>query len=221
MEAMEYLASPFELKAVDAETGVFSGLGSTFNNLDLHREIVMPGAFAKSLKQTGPEGVAMLWQHDTHEPIGVWTEIAEDVRGLPVTGQLLIDASVPLADKAHTLMKAKALSGLSIGYRTVKDEIDRDTGVRKLIEIKLMEISPVTFPANPKARIRRVKGIGTDEITTKRELEDALRDAGFSNSVAAYVAAGWTPPARRDVEGEIGQLMHRIERAGQVLGTSI
>ena len=85
-----------EIKEVSAD-GTFTGYGSMFNNMDLDRDIIAPGAFSKSLQGKGPKKIKLLWQHDPAQPIGVWESMEEDARGLKVTGRLLINQNVPRA----------------------------------------------------------------------------------------------------------------------------
>lgn len=135
--------------------GTFSGYASLFGRPDLAGDLIEPGAFAKSLRARGASGIRMLWQHDPAEPIGVWTEIAEDARGLRVTGRLT--GEVARAREVTALMRAGAIDGLSIGFRTVKARTDRRTGIRHLIEVDLWEISVVTFPMLADARVGGMK----------------------------------------------------------------
>jgi HK97 family phage prohead protease len=124
-----------------------------FNLLDRGGDIVLPGAFKASLADWRKRKAQppMLWQHDPYTPVGVWTELAEDEKGLKVTGELILD--VPQAAAARALCLAGAVKGLSIGYRTIDYEIDRKTGVRKLKKLELWEVSLVTFPMLPEAQI--------------------------------------------------------------------
>ncbi|MEJ1157995.1 HK97 family phage prohead protease [Prosthecomicrobium sp. N25] len=142
------------LSSVDAD-GTFVGYASLFGAVDLARDVVEPGAFAASLARRGASGVKMLWHHDPAEPIGRWLEIREDARGLKVRGRLLTE--VARAREALALMRAGVLDGLSIGFRTVKGRAEPKAGVRRLIEIDLWEISLVTFPMLPAARVSAVK----------------------------------------------------------------
>ncbi len=135
--------------------GVFSGYASLFDKVDLARDRVMRGAFRQTLARRGAAGIRMLWQHDPTEPIGVWTLIEEDHKGLFVRGRLLMD--VARGREALALMQQGALDGLSIGFRTSKARKDPRSGVRELTEIDLWEISLVTFPMLPEARVARVK----------------------------------------------------------------
>ena len=138
-----------------AADGTFTGHASLFGIEDLAHDVVEPGAFRATLARRGVAGVKMLWHHDPAEPIGRWLDIREDERGLFVRGRILAD--VARGREALALMRAGVLDGLSIGFRTVKGRRDRATGVRRLAEIDLWEISLVTFPMQPRARIASVE----------------------------------------------------------------
>ncbi len=177
---MDRLAFDLEMKLAggDSVTGAVEGYASVYGILDRGGDIVMPGAFKQSLadwrrKKAMPP---MLWQHDSGIPVGVWSELAEDDKGLRVKGSLVLD--VPAAAAARALMMAGAVKGLSIGYRTLDDEIDRQTGVRRIKKAELWEVSLVTFPMLPEAQITGVKSIDD------RSLEQALRDEGLSHREA-------------------------------------
>lgn len=184
----KYIERPFELKSI-ANDGTFKGYGSVFGEVDSYRDIVLPGAFNKSIAADfGAKGrkVPMLWQHRAAQPIGIYTEIKEDAHGLYVEGE--INMEVQQGKEAHSLMKQGALSGLSIGYETITEEWDKDNRVRKLHEVKLWEISPVTFPAGDTARISSVKSF--DELVTLSDCEKFLRDAAdLSQKEAATLIA--------------------------------
>ncbi len=185
------------LRSVEAD-GSFIGYASLFDAPDLAGDVVAPGAFADSLARRGPDGVRMLFQHDPAEPIGVWTGLREDDRGLLATGQLTLDAS--RGREVLSLMRAGALDGLSIGFTTRKSRRDPKTGLRRLIEVDLWEISVVTFPLLPQARVGAVKS-ARGRLPTTREFERWLtRDAGFSRAEArTVIAAGFrTLKAQRD-----------------------
>ena len=132
---------------IDAD-GRFAGYASLFNKLDSGGDVVMPGAFAKSLGKRR-DRIRLLFQHDPKEPVGTWESIAEDAQGLFVTGRLV--PGVPRAEALKRLIADGALDGLSIGFRTVK--ATREGGARKLWQIDLFEISIVTFPMMEDARI--------------------------------------------------------------------
>lgn len=174
--------APLELKNLDADgEGTFNGYGSVFSVKDTYADVVMPGAFTRTLTEAMSKGrmPAMLWQHDYTQPIGVWTEMSQDERGLRVKGQLAINTRA--GRDAYELMKLKALDGLSIGYRTRKYVWDETSKVRQLTDVDLLEVSPVVFPANEAARVQAVKA---DAEPTIRVVEGILRDAGLSRSEA-------------------------------------
>ncbi|WFR96230.1 HK97 family phage prohead protease [Rhizobium tumorigenes] len=135
--------------------GSFSGYASVFGEVDLGSDRVERGAFARSLATRGASGIRMLFQHDPSEPIGAWKTIREDERGLYVEGQLA--DGVARAREVHQLLKNSALDGLSIGFRTVRARTDAKSGVRRILEADLWEISVVTFPMLPSARVQNVK----------------------------------------------------------------
>lgn len=175
-----------QIKAT-GDDGTVEGYGSVFGVRDNYDDVIAKGAFAASLKAHKAEGTmpAMLWQHDADKPIGIWTEMVEDEKGLRIKGQLALETVK--GKEAHALLKMGALNGLSIGFMSKQWTYDRDTEVRTLTEIDLWEVSLVTFPANEKARVTNVKS--ADEMATPKDAEKALRDAGFSKSDAtAFVS---------------------------------
>lgn len=175
-----------ELETKADENGVFEGYASVFGTEDRGGDTVVRGAFAACLATTPVNRIKMLWQHDTHEVIGHYTELKEDERGLYFKGQLALD--VQKAREAHALMKVNAIDSVSIGYRTIRSERNDDDWTRKLLEIDLWEISVVTFPQLPEALISGVKGRVVPD--TERKLEDFLRDAGgFSRAQAKAIVA--------------------------------
>lgn len=165
-----------ERKFIRADAGLLvegarvSGHASVFGVADRGGDVVLPGAYAASLRRMAAEGrrVKMLWQHDPAEPIGVWDEVAEDGRGLRVAGRLLTELA--RGREAAALLAAGAIDGLSIGYRTLRAERD-GKGRRLLAEIDLWEVSLVTFPMLPEARVA-AKGEGA-----LHEMAAALRAA--------------------------------------------
>jgi HK97 family phage prohead protease len=185
----------FAFKAEDVkDDGTFSGYGSVFGNLDSYREIVLPGAFKDSLKAIKAAGdpLPMLWQHKTDQPIGGYTSLSEDSKGLLVEGFLLKD-EVQQAKEAYALMKARIVKGLSIGYYVEQDSYNEKDDIRSLIKLDLREISPVTFPANTAAQVDNVKSalslmLKTGQLPSIQDFEDFLREAGFSKSQAVAIA---------------------------------
>lgn len=131
--------------------GYFSGYASIFGEPDQGGDVVMPGAFQRSLAKKGRTDVRLLFQHDPKEPIGRVLRIEEDAVGLRIEGQLFPD--VPRAKALISLICGHALNGLSIGFRTEKAKKNSRTGHRHLLEVDLWEISIVTFPMMERARI--------------------------------------------------------------------
>lgn len=178
-----------DVKSVQ-DDGTFSGYGSVFGNEDSQGEIVARGAFADSLVEIRAKGrpVPVLWQHRSGQPIGVYTSLKEDGTGLYVEGRLLKD-DVRQASESYALLKAGAVSGLSIGYYVRGSSFDEKTGIRTLEKLDLVEISLVTFPANDDARVDAVKAkIAHGELPSLIEFERFLREAGFSKTKAAVIA---------------------------------
>ncbi len=163
------------------EAGSIEGYGSVFDVTDNGGDVVAAGAFTRSL-QTGRK-VKMLAQHSPDHVIGVWDDVSEDGNGLRVKGRIL--TSVERGREAYELVKAGALDGLSIGYRTVKSVMKNN--IRVITQADLFEVSLVTFPMNELARIDAVKAADMSE----REFERILtQDAGISRSVARRLMAG-------------------------------
>ncbi|MGB0800059.1 MAG: HK97 family phage prohead protease, partial [Planktomarina sp.] len=131
---------------------VIEGYASFFGKPDQGNDVVSAGAFQASLTRlkTADRSVKMLWQHDPTQPIGVWDEIREDNKGLYVRGRLL--PQVAKSQEAASLLAAGAIDGLSIGYRTLKAKKNSE-GQRLLTELDLWEVSLVTFPMLPDARV--------------------------------------------------------------------
>jgi HK97 family phage prohead protease len=170
MEQKRFAINDLEVKE-DGDARTLEGWASVYDYVDSQKDVVVRGAFAKSLKSGKP---AMLWQHDQASPIGVWDVAEETDKGLLVRGRILDTA---LGNDAYKLAKAGAVKGLSIGYTPKRQEFDRDKGTRKLLEVEFHEVSLVTFPANDRAKVTRVKS-HDGALMTEREFEDFLRDVG-------------------------------------------
>lgn len=200
-----------EQRAV-GDTGTIEGYGSVFNVVDDWDDIIAPGAFTATLAAHKAAGTmpAMLWQHEDDEPIGIWTEMVEDSRGLRVKGQLCME--IPEGKKAHALLKMGALDGLSIGFIPRKWSLDDTPGVRTLLEVDLWEVSPVTFPANGMARVDGVKSTPTS-INTIRDAERALRDAGLSaeQAKATLALVKRSAQAEREADQDVQRAMRAAE----------
>lgn len=177
----------------EAEAGTIEGYASTFGGSpDSYGDIIAPGAFAASLAKHRREGTSplMLWGHDAYSPpIGNWTDMAEDGKGLWVKGD--IDLDDPMGARVHRALKRRSMKGLSIGYETKQFESDpKRPGVRTLTEVDLWEVSPVNFPAQVRASVETVKSYLKDGgLPDLREFEETLRELGFSKSQAVTIAS--------------------------------
>ncbi len=166
----------FDAEMTVIEGTKIEGYASLFGACDQGGDVVAQGAYARSLKRLSADGraVKMLWQHDPALPIGIWDEVREDARGLYVKGRLL--ESVEKGREAAALIAAGAIDGLSIGYRTLK-AAKNDKGQRLLQDLELWEVSLVTFPMLPSARVA-AKG-EAPEADGWCDLAQVLEDARF------------------------------------------
>jgi uncharacterized protein len=212
------LEAKFEIKQLN-EAGELEGYAAVFGNVDLGGDVIEPGAFTKSIEETGGQ-VPILWQHDRYEPIGVSTKLEQDRYGLRVKGQLNMD--VQRAREARSLLQQGALQGLSVGYKAVKKSTVN--GARHLKEMALKEFSPVVFPMNELA-LAQVKADGDvvwDPDSTmaalQRGVAQALNPPGkYTYWVRDIAAAGdsalvssydddveaWVVPFTVDADGNV------------------
>src|SRR6185437_7491887 len=158
-----------DIKAI-GDDGSFEGYGSVFGNVDSYGDIVDKGAFEKTLKDRAGK-VRLLWQHDSREVIGVFTELSEDSVGLKFKAQLNLD--VQRGKEAYSLLKQGAIDGMSIGYITIRSAPNAaQASITHLSEVKLYEISLVTFPANEEATVTAVKcQTAFDELTEEQRVK--------------------------------------------------
>lgn len=166
------------------EDGFFSGYLAVFDNVDSHGDVIRKGAFLKTIEAWKLKGKypAIFWDHNPSEPIGIFTLMQEDDKGLYVEGWLLIK-DVPRAQATYALMKVGAIDGMSIGYITKLFKRDPKTNIRELLELELVEGSIVAFPSNPETLINSVKSkLDEGELPTLPEFEKFLRESGFSKS---------------------------------------
>lgn len=184
----QHLNFQFEVKALSARE--FEGHGSVFRNVDLGGDVVVPGAFRRTLTKHQKDGSLpqMFWMHQPDKVAGKWLEMREDEKGLYTKGVL---ADTPLGNEMHTLLGMKAVRGLSIGYLPVDTDFDKD-GNRLIKEIDLWEVSLVSLAMNPLAMVESAKArlsASGEYIPTEREFERHLRNAGCSKSVARTIVA--------------------------------
>ena len=187
---LRHLGPPLEIKSVLPD-GTFEGYASLFNREDLGHDMILPGAFAESLKKRGTKGIKLLYQHDPAEPIGVWEKIGEDAKGLYARGRLLL--AVSRAREVHALLKEGALDGLSIGFKAITARRESKTGIRRIAKVDLWEISVVTFPMLPDARIAALKQrLPAPYTRSARQFESWLTSEGqfTRNEARAFLAHG-------------------------------
>lgn len=192
-DSPEHKALPFDFKDI-GDSGTFAGYASVYNTVDQGGDKILPGAFEKSLERqrVGGKTVKMLWQHDPSKVIGIWDSFKEDGHGLFGNGRIIKE--VQLGREAYALMAAKAMDGLSIGYRTLDAEYEQNErgSIRVLKELELMEVSVVTFPMNTDATVTDVK-----QLQTVGDVERILKTAGVPNNFAKLVAAYGLPEAMK------------------------
>lgn len=205
--ALKRKVRDFDLQVKEiSEEGEFSGYASVYDVIDSYREVVAPGAFAASLRKWAEKGrlPPALWQHNTREPVGPFTKMVEDQKGLYVEGRLLVN-DVQRAREARALMQAKAIGGMSIGFDVMLEEWDSKNKLLTLKEIDLWEVSIVTFPANEAAQVEAVKSMmagirDSGKLPTLKEFEGFLREAGFSRTEATAIASKGLVPLLREAE---------------------
>jgi HK97 family phage prohead protease len=199
---------PLDVKLAGGDAlGLIEGYGSTFGTVDSYGHAVAPSAFAKSLarhKATGSTP-AFLWSHDPSEPIGKFTDIREDTRGLYVRG--VINQGTQRGREALALLKSRDVTGLSIGFIPVSRRLEKN-GVVTLTEIELFEISAVAMPANPRARVIDVKG-----IENIRDYESFLSESGFPKAASRKLAVGGWRALNDDESNELEELAALVREA--------
>lgn len=202
-----------DVRADSAQAGTFSGYGAIFGNVDSYGDIIEKGAFANSLVEWRSKGKLpkMLLQHggwgigsEDMLPIGQWTSMSEDTKGLKVEGRLLA-MNTERGQLVYEGLKSGELDSLSIGFQTLemKEEIREGESYRILTEINLWEVSIVTFPANDRAKISSVKSLSLDQL---RELEGVLRDGGLSRSDCRAAVSVFKHWLQRDAGAPISTL---------------
>lgn len=186
------------------DQGQFEGYAATYGNIDRGGDICVAGCFDESLRARPIVKVKMLLHHDTRRVVGRWTDAVSDSKGLHVKGQLLLATND--GKETYELLKAEALDGLSIGYRTQESEYDRDEDIRRITKAELMEVSIVTFPMNEQAMVSMVKSFepAIDAVDTLSDAEKLLREAGraFSRKEAKDFVSVVRKIAQREAGGD-------------------
>lgn len=174
---MEFKSYQIQEKAVDMDARTIAGYAATWDK-DQVNDVIHFGAFAKSIREAFPaKRIKLLWQHS--EPLGMPVDMSEDEIGLKVSAKV---SKTRLGDEALELMRDGVVDRMSIGFTIPHGKSDYDDeGVRHIREAKLMEFSPVTFPANEAAVITGVKCIHDAisrgaKINDRQTLEKALGD---------------------------------------------
>lgn len=183
---MKTLTVPFEIKSLD-DAGHLEGIVSAYGKVDSYGDTIVRGAYSSSLTSLKASGRALplLYHHDPHRPIGVWTDLSE--RDVGLYGKAKLTMATRDAQEAHALAKDGALTGISIGYNVPTGGSIFNGKVRELHAVDLVEASLVTFPADSHARIASVKAIGG-----AGDIADLLREAGMSGRQAkAAAGAAW------------------------------
>jgi HK97 family phage prohead protease len=199
-------ASVFAPRATIDADGTVEGYASLFGELDQARDMMMRGAFAETLSTRGIRRVPMLFQHNPSEPVGIWLELREDHRGLFARGRLIPE--VVRGRELLSLLRAGAIDGLSIGFRTSKARIDPRTRIRRIYAVDLWEISIATFPMVAGARVRAVK---RSQARTRAEQEWA-RTNGRPNGTNATSLAGNPGPKGRPQAADAMGTLRALER---------
>jgi len=191
----EHKTIKFEVKEVNEETGVFEGYGSTFGGEpDSYGDVVDKGAFTKTIAE-GAKRIKILWNHQTLEPIGKPVELREDERGLFIKAKLSL--GVQRAREILALMKDGVINELSIGYDTITDAVVE--GVRHLKEVRLWDISPVSFAANPDAVLTNVKSGRVLSASNLEKVQSALE------ALQALIEAAQTEEPEKSTPPAVGE----------------
>lgn len=218
----EVITVEFKMEEQGDKKGTFTGHGSVFNNVDLGGDVIESSAFDNAMREG--KMPAMLYMHDMNEPIGNYTKMSIDQHGLKMEGEIWVDAGIPHANQAYKMMTTNGPKGLSIGY--IVDDAEMDSkGNRRIKSVKLLEVSPVLWPMNPKAEIISAKSAEKtllDAIEEKdiRTAEACLRDAGLSRKMSKKLLAdGWNgvvcdeqPEEKSDTLEILTKLLNHIKK---------
>ena len=155
---------------IDDSQGIVKGLGSVFGNIDSDGDIMMKGAFTKSIEENSHR-IKYLYQHRLDKPVGKMEELYEDKEGLHFVAKLALKTQ--LGKDVFEMIKAGVLTENSVGFQTINEKYDKVEKVNKITEVKLYEISAVTVAANPLAFIQEAKGLENEkEELMKGYIED-------------------------------------------------
>jgi HK97 family phage prohead protease len=202
---MSEIGFGFEIKAID-EAGYIAGIAAGYGNVDHGGDLIMPGALTKAI--AGRASVPMLLFHDHKRPVGSWGKFGESSAGLNVEGKIAMKSEA--GREAHALVESGALSGLSIGYKTLRHRFEGKT--RQLHELSLHEVSLVPVGMNERAVVTQIKSlVESGGMPSVREFEEFLRDAGgFSKSLATAIATKAAPHLRGEPEVKASDVLTEL-----------
>ena len=186
MNTILYKAAPVgELIDADEKAGIIKGYGSYFGNKDSDNDVIMKGAYKKTIAENG-ERVKYLYQHDMNQPIGKMTELYEDDKGLVFVAEI---AKTQLGNDVVELMKSGVITENSVGIMPIQKNNKGD--YREITEVKLYEISAVTLAANDQAKILDVKGnIDVDKLSKRYDnLTKLIRKGDISDEMGYAIEA--------------------------------
>lgn len=186
MNTILYKAAPVgQLIDADEKAGIIKGYGSYFGNKDSDNDVIMKGAYKKTIAENG-ERVKYLYQHDMNQPIGKMTELYEDEKGLVFVAEI---AKTQLGKDVVELMKSGVITENSVGIMPIQKNNKGD--YREITEVKLYEISAVTLAANDQAKILDVKGNVDVEKLSKRydNLSKLIRKGDISDEMGFAIEA--------------------------------
>ncbi len=208
-----------QVKALEEE-GVIEAYLNNFNFIDRARDNTQKGAFANSIKTINERGynLPMLFAHDHSMICGHWESLVEDEIGLKATGRINLETE--LGREMYALVKSGSLSGVSIGYKTIREEWDRATKSNRLLELEVVEASLVSVPCSDISRIQLVKTyLEHGELPTQPELEKVLKEAGLSNSQSKMVVTKYRPEQKELKDYTQSELQVLISDAQDLLTT--
>jgi HK97 family phage prohead protease len=178
------------IKDLDVATGIVTGYFSQFNTIDLDGDVIMPGAFTKTIAERGPDSskpeIAYLWQHDTTKPLGKLLVLREDNFGLYFEAKM---SDTTWGEDALKLYRDGVITQHSIGYQVIKSvetQMDMEEEVEQIYEVKLWEGSAVTFGANPNTPFTGFKSLEEREDRIKT-LVKAIKNGSYTDETFGLI----------------------------------
>lgn len=191
---LKYMEVPITDFKYDTSSGEFTCYANTKHNKDHAGDRAMNGCYTKSIESHMKKGTMpkMLWSHNPSLlPVGAYTKMSEDAKGLKMTGKL---SATTMGKDIKILADDNALDSFSIGYREIDSKYNHDTGTNDLYELDIKEVSWVNFACNEESLLQEMKShIEDGELPTKRELQKLLRNNGLSKSQAEKITNAYDP----------------------------